>query len=44
MRAQRIVHEDEIADALAGGLAAGEAHFIEVKTSLAVTLPQRRTD
>lgn len=44
MRAQRIAHEDEIAAALASGLAAGEPSFIEVTTSLAVTLPQQRTD
>ncbi|MBE0622114.1 MAG: pyruvate decarboxylase [Burkholderiales bacterium] len=44
MRAQRVVREEEVAAAVASGLAAGEPCFIEVKASLAVTLPQRRTD
>ncbi|MDP2639266.1 MAG: thiamine pyrophosphate-binding protein [Betaproteobacteria bacterium] len=44
MRAQRVVAEEEVAGAVARGLAAGEPYFIEVKTSLAVTLPQRRSD
>jgi len=44
MRAQRVVAEEEVAGAVARGLAASEPYFIEVKTSLAVTLPQRRSD
>ena len=44
MRAQRIGHAEEVAGAVARGLAAGGPYFIEVKASLAVTLPQRRTD
>jgi acetolactate synthase I/II/III large subunit len=41
MRAQRVVREEEIAGAVASALAAGEPYFIEVKASLAVTLPTR---
>ncbi len=44
MRAQRIEREDEVAGAIATGLAASEPYFIEVKASLAVTLPERRSD
>jgi acetolactate synthase I/II/III large subunit len=44
MRAQRIAREDEVAGAVATGLAAGGPYFIEVKASLAVTLPERRSD
>ena len=44
MRAQRVVREDQVAAAIETGLAAREPCFIEVKTSLAVTLPQRRSD
>jgi len=44
MRAQRIVSEDQIAAAIAGGLAADGPAFIEVRASLAVTLPQRRAE
>ena len=44
MEAQRIEREEEIGDAVAQGLAALTPHFIEVKASLAVTLPQRRGD
>ncbi|MGP1675793.1 MAG: thiamine pyrophosphate-dependent enzyme [Burkholderiales bacterium] len=44
MRAQRVVREEEVAGAVASGLAAGAPCFIEVKASLAVTLPQRRSD
>ena len=44
MRAQRVVGEDEVAGAIASGLAAGGPYFIEVKASLAVTLPERRSD
>jgi len=44
MRAQRVVREQDIAAAIASGLAAREPSFIEVKASLAVTLPQRRAD
>ncbi len=44
MRAQRVVREEEVAAAVASGLAAGEPCFIEIRASLAVTLPQRRSD
>jgi acetolactate synthase-1/2/3 large subunit len=44
MQAQRIDRADEVAGAVAMGLAAGGPHFIEVRASLSVTLPQRRTD
>ncbi len=44
MRAQRVVREEEVAGAVASGLAAGAPCFIEVMASLAVTLPQRRSD
>ncbi len=44
MQAQRIEREDEVAGAVASGLAAGEPYFIEIRTSLAVTLPERRSD
>ena len=44
MRAQRIEREEEVAGAIASGLAAGEPYFIEVRASLAVTLPERRSD
>ncbi len=44
MRAQRIEREDEVAGAIASGLAAGGPYFIEVRASLAVTLPERRSD
>lgn len=44
MRAQRIARAEEIAGAVARGLAASAPYFIEVETSLAVTLPQRRSD
>ncbi|MBK5103870.1 MAG: pyruvate decarboxylase, partial [Burkholderiales bacterium] len=44
MRAQCIAREDEVAGAVASGLAAAEPSFIEVKASLSVTLPQRRSD
>ena len=40
MRAQRVTREDEVAAAVAAGLAAGAPAFIEVKASLAVTLPE----
>ncbi len=42
MRAQRITRAEEVAGAVANGLAAGGPYFIEVRASLAVTLPQRR--
>src|SRR5512141_1294139 len=44
MKAQRVVREQDVAAALAAGLAAGEPYFIEVRSSLAVTLPQPRSD
>ena len=44
LRAQRVEHEDEVAGAIASGLGAAGPYFIEVKTSLAVTLPPRRSD
>lgn len=44
MRAQRVVREVEVAGAVASGLASGAPCFIEVKASLVVTLPQRRSD
>ncbi|MHB8666130.1 MAG: thiamine pyrophosphate-dependent enzyme [Burkholderiales bacterium] len=44
MRSRRIEREDEVAGAIATGLAASEPYFIEVKASLAVTLPERRSD
>ncbi len=44
MRAQRVLREDEVAGAIATGLAAGEPQFIEVRASLAVTLPEPRSD
>jgi len=44
MQAQRVARAEEVADAVARGLAAGGPYFIEVKASLAVTLPPRRSD
>ena len=44
MRAQRVVRQDEVAGAIAGALAAGAPAFIEVRSSLLVTLPQQRSD
>ena len=44
MRAQRVEREADVAGAIAVGLAAGEPYFLEVKTSLAVNLPERRSD
>lgn len=44
MQAQRIARAEEVAGAIATGLAAGAPYFIEVETSLAVTLPSRRSD
>jgi len=44
MRAQTIVREDEVASAVASGLAAAGPAFIEVKASLSVTLPGLRAD
>jgi acetolactate synthase-1/2/3 large subunit len=44
MHAQRIDRAEEVAAAVATGLAADEPYFIEVKASLAVTLPERRSD
>lgn len=44
MKAQRVVREEDVAAAVAAGLAAGEPYFIEVRSSLAVTLPPARSD
>ncbi len=44
MRAQRIEREEDVAGAVADGLAADGPYFMEVKASLAVTLPERRSD
>ncbi|HEY5292869.1 MAG TPA: thiamine pyrophosphate-dependent enzyme [Burkholderiales bacterium] len=44
MQAQRIGRPEEVAGAVASGLAADGPHFIEVKASLSVTLPQRHSD
>ena len=43
MRAQRIERGDEVAGAIAAGLAGDGPHFIEVKASLAVSLPRSPT-
>ena len=43
MRAQRVVRAEEVAGAIESGLAGDGPHFIEVKASLAVTLPERRS-
>ena len=43
MRAQRIDRPEEVADAVGTGLAEDGPHFIEVKTSLSVILPERRS-
>lgn len=43
MRAQRIGHLDEVADAVRSGLAGDGPHFIEVRASLSVSLPERRS-
>jgi acetolactate synthase-1/2/3 large subunit len=42
MRARRVVRAEEVAGAIESGLAGDGPHFIEVKTSLSVTLPERR--
>jgi acetolactate synthase-1/2/3 large subunit len=44
MRAQRIERPEEVAGAIKKGLAGDGPHFIEVKASLSVTLPERRSD
>lgn len=43
MHAQRIARPEEVAGAVATGLAGGGPRFIEVKASLSVTLPERRS-
>ena len=43
MQARRIVRPEEVADAVRTGLAEDGPHFIEVKTSLSVILPERRS-
>ncbi len=43
MQAQRITRPEEVAGAVAMGLAGGGPRFIEVKASLSVTLPERRS-
>jgi acetolactate synthase-1/2/3 large subunit len=42
MQARRVTRDDEIPAAIAAGLAAAGPSFIEVKSSLAVTLPGKR--
>ena len=44
MQAQRVSRIDEVPAAIQRGLAGDGPHFIEVKVSLSVTLPARRTD
>jgi acetolactate synthase-1/2/3 large subunit len=44
MSAETVTREDEIDAALARGLAAGTPYFIEVRSSLAVSLPRPRAD
>ncbi len=44
MRAQRVLRAEDVAGAIADGLAAGVACFIEIRSSLSVTLPQPRSD
>jgi acetolactate synthase-1/2/3 large subunit len=44
MQAQRIDRLEQVAGAVGRGLAGDGPHFIEVKTSLSVTLPERRSD
>jgi len=44
MQAQRIDSPDQVAGAVKRGLAGDGPHFIEVKASLSVTLPARRSD
>jgi acetolactate synthase-1/2/3 large subunit len=43
MPAQRISRVEQVAGAVASGLAGDGPHFLEVKASLSVTLPQRRS-
>lgn len=43
MRAQRIGRADEVAGAIAGGLAGDGPQFVEVRASLSVSLPERRS-
>jgi len=43
MRAERIGRAEEVPGAVARGLAGDGPHFVEVKTSLSVTLPERRS-
>jgi acetolactate synthase-1/2/3 large subunit len=44
MQAQRVSRAEDVSKAVKRGLAGNVPHFIEVKASLAVTLPPRRTD
>jgi acetolactate synthase-1/2/3 large subunit len=44
MQAQRVSRAEDVSEAVKRGLAGNVPHFIEVKASLAVTLPPRRTD
>jgi acetolactate synthase-1/2/3 large subunit len=44
MQAERVERPEDIASAVKRGLAGDAPHFIEVKASLSVTLPARRTD
>ena len=43
MQAQRIGRAEEVADAVANGLAGDGPHFVEVRTSLSAILPERRS-
>jgi len=43
MQAQRVERPEEVASAVASGMAGDGPHFIEVKTSLSVSLPERRS-
>ncbi len=43
MQARRIGRSEEVADAVANGLAGDGPHFIEVRTSLSAILPERRS-
>ncbi len=44
MRAQRVARLEQVAAAVRDGLAADGPSFIEIRASLAVTLPERRSD
>ena len=44
MQAQRVSRPEEVAEAVKRGLTGDGPHFIEVKASLSVTLPERHSD